>query len=62
MSFIAKRQIIQMINSKKYSATSIFRKLAKILIEDDNIWLNNNHESLIKLHPELHACIGKFNF
>ena len=47
-----------MINSKSHSPTSIFRKLAKSLIDDDNVWMNNNHESIIKLYPELDACIG----
>ena len=38
--------------------TAIFRVLAKEMLKDEEIWLNNNASSLLPKYPVLRACKG----
>ena len=51
MSYFSKNQVLQMIESKQFSATKIFRQLVKLVIPDDDVWAKNNNISMQEKYP-----------
>ena len=61
MKYHQKAQILALMENSTSTATKIFRQLIRLVIDDENIWADNNNASMMQKYPILNACIGTFH-